>query len=55
MNLMQIELTAEQQDFVRRAAASGRVSNAEGAVQEARALWVERVGIPFVEQGRNLG
>ena len=39
---MQVELTAEQQDFIRRAVASGRFRNAEGAVQEALALWVER-------------
>ena len=39
---MEVELTSEQQDFIRRAVASGRVRNAEGAVQEALALWVER-------------
>ena len=42
MSLMQIELTAEQRDFIRRAVASGRFPSAEGAVQEALALWVER-------------
>ncbi len=42
MSLVQIRLTAEQHEFVRRAVASGRVHNAEGAVQEALALWVER-------------
>jgi Arc/MetJ-type ribon-helix-helix transcriptional regulator len=42
MSLVQVELTAEQQDFVRRAVASGRVRDAEGALQEALALWVER-------------
>ena len=39
---MQVELTAEQRDFVRRVVAAGRVRNPEGAVQEALALWVER-------------
>ena len=39
---MEVKLTAEQDDFIRRAGASGRVHNAEGAVQEAPALWVER-------------
>jgi Arc/MetJ-type ribon-helix-helix transcriptional regulator len=42
LSLVQVELTAEQQDFVRRAVASGRVRDAEGALQEALALWVER-------------
>jgi Arc/MetJ-type ribon-helix-helix transcriptional regulator len=42
MSLVHVELTAEQQDFVRRAVASGRVRDAEGALQEALALWVER-------------
>ena len=39
---MQVELTAEQLDLIRRAVASGRVPDAEGAVREALALWVER-------------
>jgi putative addiction module CopG family antidote len=39
---MQIDLTAEQQDFIRRAIASGRFDNAQEAVQQALALWVER-------------
>jgi len=39
---VEVKLTAEQDDFIRRAVASGRVHNAEGAVQEALALWVER-------------
>jgi Arc/MetJ-type ribon-helix-helix transcriptional regulator len=39
---MQIELTPEQQDFVRRAVDSGRFERAEDAVQAAIALWVER-------------
>jgi len=42
MNLVQVELAAEQRDFIRRAVASGRVRNPEGAVQEALALWIER-------------
>jgi len=42
MTLVGVKLTAEQDDFIRRAVASGRVHNAEGAVQEALALWVER-------------
>jgi Arc/MetJ-type ribon-helix-helix transcriptional regulator len=42
VSLVQVELTIEQQEFVRRAVASGRVRDAEGAVQEALALWVER-------------
>jgi Arc/MetJ-type ribon-helix-helix transcriptional regulator len=39
---VQLELTAEQLDFIRRAVASGRVPDAEGAMREALALWVER-------------
>ncbi|HYZ40988.1 MAG TPA: hypothetical protein VE687_10220 [Stellaceae bacterium] len=39
---MEIELTAEQREFIRRAVDSGRVSDAEHAIQEALALWVER-------------
>jgi Arc/MetJ-type ribon-helix-helix transcriptional regulator len=39
---MQIDLTLEQQDFVRRAVESGRFERAEDAVQAAVALWVER-------------
>lgn len=39
---MQIELTPEQQDFVRRAVESGRFDRAEDAVQAAMTLWVER-------------
>ncbi len=42
MSFVQVELTAEQRDFIRRAVASGRVRNAEGAVREALALWIER-------------
>ena len=39
---MQIELTAEQQDFIRRAIADGRLKRAEDAVQQSMALWIER-------------
>ncbi len=39
---MQIELTAEQQEFIHRAIESGRVKRTEEAVQQALALWVER-------------
>ncbi len=39
---MQIELTAEQQEFVHRAVEAGRLRHAEDAVREALALWVER-------------
>ena len=39
---MQIDLTPEQQDFVRQAVESGRFERAEDAVQAALTLWVER-------------
>ena len=39
---MQIELTAEQREFVRRAVETGRVRREEDAVQQALDLWVER-------------
>jgi Arc/MetJ-type ribon-helix-helix transcriptional regulator len=39
---MQIDLTPEQQDFVRQAVASGRFERPEDAVQAAMTLWVER-------------
>jgi len=39
---MRIDLSPEQQDFVRRAVDSGRFKRAEEAVQEALGLWVER-------------
>ena len=39
---MQIDLTPEQQDFVRQAVESGRFERAEDAVQAAIMLWVER-------------
>ncbi len=39
---MNVELTPEQRDFVRKAIESGRVSGEEEAVQQALALWEER-------------
>src|SRR6266481_4045435 len=39
---MRIDLTPEQQEFVRRAIESGRVERAEDAVQAAMTLWVDR-------------
>jgi len=39
---MQIDLTPEQQDFVRQAIESGRFERAEDAVQAAMTLWVDR-------------
>ena len=39
---MQVALTPEQQDFIRRAVESGRFERAEDAVQEAMGFWVER-------------
>jgi len=39
---MQIDLTSEQQDFVREAIASGRIDRPEDAVKAAMDLWVER-------------
>jgi Arc/MetJ-type ribon-helix-helix transcriptional regulator len=42
VELMQIDLTAEQQDFVRQAVESGRFARAEDAVQAALTLWGER-------------
>ena len=39
---MQIDLTPEQQDFVRQAIASGRFERPEDAVQAAITLWIER-------------
>jgi len=39
---MQIELTPEQQEFVRQAVASGRFDRPEDAVQAAIMLWIER-------------
>jgi Arc/MetJ-type ribon-helix-helix transcriptional regulator len=38
---MQIDLTPEQQDFVRQAVASGRFKRPEDAVQAALTLWIE--------------
>jgi Arc/MetJ-type ribon-helix-helix transcriptional regulator len=42
VSLAEVELSSEQQEFVRRAVASGRVRDAAGAVREPLALWVER-------------
>lgn len=39
---MQIDLTPEQQDFVRHAVASGRFERPEDAVRAAMELWIER-------------
>jgi Arc/MetJ-type ribon-helix-helix transcriptional regulator len=39
---MQIDLTPEQQDFVRQAIANGRFERPEDAVQAAMTLWIER-------------
>jgi putative addiction module CopG family antidote len=39
---MQIDLTPEQQDFVRQAVASGRFDRPEDAVRAAMELWIER-------------
>jgi Arc/MetJ-type ribon-helix-helix transcriptional regulator len=42
MNPTRIDLTAEQQEFIRRAIDSRRVRSPEDAVREALALWIER-------------
>lgn len=39
---MNVELTPDQRDFVRKAIESGRISGEEEAVQQALALWEER-------------
>jgi Arc/MetJ-type ribon-helix-helix transcriptional regulator len=39
---MRIDLTPEQQDFIRQAVANGRFERAEDAVQAAMTLWIER-------------
>lgn len=39
---MRIELSGEQDEFIRRAVETGRFTSAEEAVQDALALWVER-------------
>jgi Arc/MetJ-type ribon-helix-helix transcriptional regulator len=39
---MQIQLTAEQREFVRRAVETGRVHREEDAVKQALDMWVER-------------
>src|SRR5439155_11338979 len=42
VRVMQIDLTPEQRDFIRRAIDTGRLKRAEDAVQQGLALWVER-------------
>jgi Arc/MetJ-type ribon-helix-helix transcriptional regulator len=42
LKLMNVELTADQQTFVRRAIESGRLRTEEEAVTEALAIWEER-------------
>jgi Arc/MetJ-type ribon-helix-helix transcriptional regulator len=39
---VRIDLTLEQQEFVRQAIASGRFKRAEEAVEAAMTLWIER-------------
>lgn len=39
---MQIELTPEQQDFIRRALDEGRLKRTEDAIQLGLELWIER-------------
>jgi Arc/MetJ-type ribon-helix-helix transcriptional regulator len=39
---MQIDLTPEQQDFIRQAVANGRFERPEDAVLAAMTLWIER-------------
>lgn len=39
---MQIELTPEQSDFIRRAVNDGRLRRAEDAIREGLELWIER-------------
>jgi putative addiction module CopG family antidote len=39
---MQIELTAEADEFIRRSIATGRHRHAEDVVREALELWIER-------------
>ena len=39
---MDVELTPDQRDFVRKAVESGRISGEKEAVQQALALWEER-------------
>jgi putative addiction module CopG family antidote len=39
---MQIELTAEEDEFIRRAVDAGRHRHAEDAIREALELWIER-------------
>jgi putative addiction module CopG family antidote len=42
LELMEVELTPDQQDFARRAIESGRIRSEQEAVREALALWEER-------------
>lgn len=42
MSGMRIELSGEQDEFIRRAVETGRFGSAEEAVQDALALWIER-------------
>jgi putative addiction module CopG family antidote len=39
---MEVDLTAEQKEFIQLAIASGRLHRAEDAVREALSLWEER-------------
>ena len=39
---MNVELTADQREVIRRAIESGRLASEEEAIQEALALWEER-------------
>jgi Arc/MetJ-type ribon-helix-helix transcriptional regulator len=39
---MRIDLTPEQQDFIRQAVANGRFERPEDAVQATMTLWIER-------------
>jgi Arc/MetJ-type ribon-helix-helix transcriptional regulator len=42
LETMEVQLTPDQQAFIRQAIASGRLSREEDAVQEAFAFWEER-------------
>lgn len=42
MTDMKIDLSDEQDEFIRRAVEGGRFGSAEEAVQDALALWIER-------------
>lgn len=43
---MEVQLTPDQQLFVRRAIESGRLASEEAAIREALALWEERERAP---------